>query len=299
MKKKLIWMLIALLIVPVVFVFGTIAAARIKMSGTVTLPKETVEMPTGVEAIAEGRRLFVSRSCVDCHGDDLSGRVVIDDLIAGTMAGSNLTSGQGGVAGKYREDGDWVMAIRHGVNPAGRKLFFMPAYEFHHMSDSEVGQLIAYIKGAPPVDNTPPSSNAGFMFSLFYLKGDLPLISTDIIPVGAAHSGATLPEPGLPLGRHLAQGCIGCHGPGYSGGSIPGVPPSFPKAANITPHRETGIGDWKEADFIGMMKTGKRPDGSDVNPFMPWKNFGEMTGEELSSLWEFLRTVPEKPFGGR
>ena len=299
MKKKLIWMLIALLIVPVVFVFGTIAAARIKMSGTVTLPKETVAVPTSAEAIGEGRRLFVSRSCVDCHGDDLAGQVVIDDLIAGTMAGTNLTSGQGGIAGKYKEDSDWVMAIRHGVDPAGHKLIFMPAYEYHHLSDSEVGALIAYIKNAPPVDKTPPKHFVGFMASLLYLIGDMPLVSTDLIPQEAPHTTAGTPEKGLPLGRHLAQGCIGCHGPGFSGGGIPGVPPSFPKAANITPHRETGIGDWKEADFIGVMKTGKRPDGSDVNPFMPWKNFREMTGEELSSLWEFLRTVPEKPFGGR
>lgn len=299
MKKKLMWLAILIPAVLVVIVFSTIGLARMKIGGTLELTKETVEVPTSPEDIAEGRRLFVTRSCVDCHGDDLSGNVVIDDPLVGVMAGSNLTSGKGGRAPAYKTTSDWVMAIRHGVDPQGNKLVFMPSYEFHHFSDAEVGKLIAYIQSVPPVDNTPPKTTPGFMLSLFYLKGDLPLIAAELIGSGTPHGNGSRPEPGVALGEYLAQGCIGCHGPGLSGGSIPGVPPDFPKGANITTDEATGIGKWTEANFQALMQTGKRPDGSDVNPFMPWKNFGAMTPEELSSLWQFLRTVPAKPFGNR
>jgi len=39
--------------------------------------------------------------------------------------------------------------------------------------------------------------------------------------------------------------------------------------SNITPHPETGIGKWTEADIVVALRNGKRPDGSIIGPPMP------------------------------
>jgi hypothetical protein len=77
---------------------------------------------------------------------------------------------------------------------------------------------------------------------------------------------------------------------------VPGTPPDFPKATNITP---TGIGTWSEADFIKSMRSGMRPNGTAINPFMPWSYVGQLTDEELKALWLYLASVPARETGLR
>jgi hypothetical protein len=47
------------------------------------------------------------------------------------------------------------------------------------------------------------------------------------------------------------------------------------------------------------MREGKRPDGSRLNEFMPWKVFRGMTDAEIHAMWLYLRSVPPKPFGNK
>jgi len=42
-----------------------------------------------------------------------------------------------------------------------------------------------------------------------------------------------------------------------------------PPAANLTPGGE--LAGWSDADIMRALREGKRPDGSALNPFMPWK----------------------------
>lgn len=98
----------------------------------------------GEAAAAEGLRPYFSRGCADRHGPDLGGKVVIDELLMGHVAGPNLTSGAGGIG--PRGEVDLVRAIRHGLAPDGRPLIFMPSHEFYPLSDAEVGAMIAAIR---------------------------------------------------------------------------------------------------------------------------------------------------------
>ena len=102
-----------------------------------------------------------------------------------------------------------------------------------------------------------------------------------------APAEAATPE----YGAYLAQVCTGCHGPDLAGRRVPGTPPELPPAANLTPHAD-GLGGWTEADFITALRAGKRPDGSDIHPFMPWKTYGAMTDVELRAIWAHLATLP-------
>jgi mono/diheme cytochrome c family protein len=65
-------------------------------------------------------------------------------------------------------------------------------------------------------------------------------------------------------------------------------------ATNLTPDKETGLGEWTEQMFIGAMRTG-RHQGVESNrkifPPMPAKNYSEMSEEDLKAIWAYLKTV--------
>jgi hypothetical protein len=66
-------------------------------------------------------------------------------------------------------------------------------------------------------------------------------------------------------------------------------------AINLTPDKETGIGEWTEEAFIQSMRTGKhqgQPNGRDILPPMPWQSIKEMTDDDLKAVWAFLRSIP-------
>lgn len=256
-----------------------------------------VAVPTDDASLVEGRRLYVARGCADCHAADLGGAVVIDDFLAGRIAGPNLTAGTGGIGG--RSDAELVKAIRHGLAPDGRGLLWMPSHEFYVLSDREIGAIVAAIRAAAPIDRTIAETTVGPLVRLLYLMGQVPALPAETIDHAAARPPAPVVGETAEYGAYLANLCVGCHGPGLSGGPIPGVPPDWPPSSNLTLDKDTGLGDWTKEQFVAAMRTGVRRDGSVIDPAMPWRNFAKMTDVELSALWEHLKTVPARPSGGR
>jgi mono/diheme cytochrome c family protein len=155
---------------------------------------------------------------------------------------------------------------------------------------------VAYLKQLPAVDREIPPSRFKPLGRILLATGRLELLAAPkTFHEGTAASAP--PEVSVGYGRYLADvsGCHGCHGPGLSGGHVDG-PDNLPPAANLTP---AGIGAWTQADFVRAIREGKRPDGSAVNEFMPWRSYASMTDAELEALWLYLRSVPAKPSGGR
>ena len=60
---------------------------------------------------------------------------------------------------------------------------------------------------------------------------------------------------------------------------------------NITPDRETGIGNWSEADFRNMMKTGIGHNGVRLYPAMPYVNYARMPDRDVDALFAYLKSV--------
>jgi len=61
-------------------------------------------------------------------------------------------------------------------------------------------------------------------------------------------------------------------------------------ATNLTPDRETGLGDWTEQQFIDAMRTGQhRGRGRPILPPMP---VAQHTDAELKAIWVYLRSIP-------
>ncbi|MBI3091706.1 MAG: c-type cytochrome [Candidatus Tectomicrobia bacterium] len=62
-------------------------------------------------------------------------------------------------------------------------------------------------------------------------------------------------------------------------------------ASNLTPDQETGLGKWTEQDFMRLMRSGVRPDGKRVDPFMAWPDYQGMTDADLKAIYAYLRTI--------
>jgi hypothetical protein len=62
---------------------------------------------------------------------------------------------------------------------------------------------------------------------------------------------------------------------------------------NLTPDKETGLGDWTEQNFITTIRTGKRMGkGRDLLPPMPFPAFQHMTDGDLKAIFAYLQTIP-------
>src|SRR5262249_21261715 len=132
-----------------------VSNARLNTTYAITPPP--LAIPSDAASISRGQHLAVAVArCVDCHGDNLAGKVFLDEP-PGRIVAPNLTRGAGGVAGLL-SDADWVRAIRDGVGPNGKALLIMPA-EYSQLSDADLAAIISYVKSTPPVDNDRLPSN--------------------------------------------------------------------------------------------------------------------------------------------
>ncbi|PMY01837.1 c-type cytochrome, partial [Pseudomonas sp. GW460-13] len=95
-----------------------------------------------------------------------------------------------------------------------------------------------------------------------------------------------VPAPTARYGGYVANACLGCHGPDFRGGKIPGGPPDWPPAADLRPVPGGAMSRYGQASaFIAMMRSGKRPDGSAVSRVMPFDSFGRMNDTDLTALY--------------
>ena len=239
--------------------------------------------------LVRGARLIVADGCTDCHTQDLGGQVMADDPAFGRLAPSNLTSGAGGIGARY-DDVALDAAIRDGVGWDGRKLIFMPSHEYAGLADNDVAAIIAHLKTVAPVNRAVPPMRLGPIARGLMATGRMVLLPNDNIEHGRttlamAPTGGTVEQ-----GRYLTKGCTGCHGSDYGGGPIPGGPPGAKPSANITPSGR--IGKWSEVEFVKALRDGVRPDGSAIDPSMPWKAIGTKTDEELQGMYRYLKTLP-------
>lgn len=299
MKRWLLRALVALLVVIVALVGFVWIRSAAALGQRYVIDEPPLALPTDAASLAQGEHIATTRGCRICHGPDLGGHVEVDVPAIGRLAGPNLTRGNGGI-GATLGVADWERAIRHGVAPDGRPLLFMPIRDFANLSDADTAALIAWARQVPPVDRSMPPSRVGPAGRALFAFGRMPnLLEARLIDQHAPHAATVAAEPTAAYGRYLAGACIGCHGDHFSGGAIPGLPPSFPKAANLTPDPATGLGKWSEADFVRTLRTGKRPDGTALDPFMPWRNLSRMSDTEMAALWAYLRTLPPRPRGQR
>jgi mono/diheme cytochrome c family protein len=303
MKPPMKWLvgIAVVLLVLAASCFGIVyALTEPRLARKYDIAAETVVIPTDAAGLARGRHVAIISGCVDCHGENLAGRVFFENAMIGRFVASNLTAGKGGVGARFA-DKDWIRAIRHGVRPNGKPLLAMPSKQYYSLSDADLGALLAYLKSIPAVDHELRASAVSLMgrVLMLFIK-DMALLAAERIDHGAVRPAAPVVGITPQYGAYLAVRCTGCHGDTLSGGKIPGTPPDWPPALNLTPYPGAATDVWSQDEFIRSLRTGITPRGNQLDTrYMPWKVLGQMTDDELKALWLFLRSAPPKEYGNR
>lgn len=133
------------------------------------------------------------------------------------------------------------------------------------------------------------------------------LAATAAVAAATALMAGAHADAQVDRGKYLVTfgGCNDCHTPGYFlgkpdmekflGGSdvafeIPGLG-AF-AGRNITPDKDTGIGNWTSEQIVTALQKGVRPDGRILAPIMPWHAFANLTKEDAIAIAAFLKSVP-------
>jgi mono/diheme cytochrome c family protein len=119
-----------------------------------------------------------------------------------------------------------------------------------------------------------------------------------LVLFGLARPASAQGDAGRGAYLATAGGCMGCHTEAmkgstpYAGGRELKTPFGTFYGPNITPHPRSGIGAWREADFMRALRMGERPDGAHYFPAFPYPSFTKITDADARDLWAYLRTLP-------
>jgi mono/diheme cytochrome c family protein len=108
-------------------------------------------------------------------------------------------------------------------------------------------------------------------------------------------------------GKYLVTfgSCTDCHTPGhffgkpdmsrFLGGSdvgfaIPGL--GVFVGPNLTPDKQTGLGNWSVEQIVTAFTTGKLPDGRILAPVMPYQAYAHLSKEDVLAIATYLKSLP-------
>ncbi|SER45451.1 Cytochrome c, mono-and diheme variants [Nitrosomonas sp. Nm51] len=93
-----------------------------------------------------------------------------------------------------------------------------------------------------------------------------------------------------------AGNCMGCHtargGQPFAGGRRLTTSFGVFVTPNITPDKETGIGNWSEMDFWQALHEGKSPDGRLLYPAFPYTEYTKVTRQDADAIFAYLQSLP-------
>jgi mono/diheme cytochrome c family protein len=130
------------------------------------------------------------------------------------------------------------------------------------------------------------------------------LVATVILAASAAASAA---ETQIERGKYLViiSGCGTCHTPGALlgkpdsarllagsevGFGIPGV--GVFVGGNLTPDKETGLGDWTTEQIVAAITKGVTPNGRKLFPVMPWPDLAHLSSDDAQAIAAYLKSLP-------
>jgi mono/diheme cytochrome c family protein len=238
-----------------------------------------IEIPGDAASIAEGERLTRIRGCNGgCHGDGVGGRAWDDGFLAGHAMAPDLA-----LASRTYSTAELTRIIRHGVRTNGEGVEIMPSPMFYHLSDADLGRIIAFLRSAPVTDKHVYAFNAGPMWRWQMATGDWVPWPEDIAGLGPRMTASTEGDA-LRAGEYLARtSCSECHGDKLEGD---GHTPNLTVAAAYSPE-----------DFTKLMRTGVALGGRELTLMsdVARSRFAHFTDAEIAALHAFLRSRAQPP----
>ena len=123
------------------------------------------------------------------------------------------------------------------------------------------------------------------------------LLSHALCSAFSLNAGAEPSKDTITRGEVLtvASDCASCHtsdpSKPFAGGRRIETPFGAIYSANLTPDRDTGLGQWTDEQFLRAMRYGTRPDGSRYYPAFPYPHFTKMTRDDVLAIRSYLATL--------
>jgi len=309
---KISGILFTLAIVVFVLVLSALAYANWALPN---VPLRDVVVSDSSDRIANGKYLANNvMVCMDCHSSRDWSRFSAP-MLEGTLGRGGERFDQAmGFPGKYTSknitpynlaswsDAELFRVITSGVTKSGNALFpVMPYHYYGGMDEEDIKDVIAYLRTLEPIEYVPESSTSDFPMNF--------IINT--LPRQPVFSKKPKKEDSIAYGKYLvnAAGCVECHTPfdgmaleldkAFSGGRSFPIPNGTVITPNITPHSETGIGNWTQDAFVARFKAYDMGKGylppavqtGEMNTIMPWTMYAGMDETDLSAIYTYLHSL--------
>lgn len=310
--KKILKYIAYLITLIVIIVVGLLANIKIALPNVAPAPQLKVEITPS--KLARGKYLANHvMLCVDCHSKR-DWTLFSGPMVTGTEGMGGETFDQNmGFPGKYIApnltpsnlsnwtDGEIFRAITSGVNKEDKALFtIMPYHQYGKLDKADIEAVIAYIRSLRLIENKIEPSSSDFPMSF--------IINT--MPKKAMFSNRPPITDKTNYDKYIttAAGCMECHTK-QENGKFVGEPfaggfefklndGSIVRSANLTPDDATGLGAWTLERFLirfkmyadSSYKLQKVVKG-DFQTTMPWTMYAGMTDEDLTAIYNYLRTL--------
>lgn len=249
-----------------------------------TVATHEIDIPEDSASIERGRHIARTRGCFGCHGQQLEGRV-FEEQWDWTVRGvaPNLAA-----AARRLDTATLERIIRHGIGADGRALWSMPSYNWVHLSDRDLGSLIAFLRSAPVVEQSLPRPVLGWRARWAMAAGretHMAKWALDVPPLILGEAD----DRQLVFGEYLAMTtCNECHGFDLRGDFLPEG--GTPDLAIVTAY--------DPESFRRLMDEGVALGGRDDLGLMSMvakDRFAYFSEAEREAIYAFLRTLPARP----
>jgi|SRR5690554_411232 len=309
---KITRILLILLSVVVILIISAITYVKMALPN---VPLKEVTVSNSPERIANGKYLANNvMVCMDCHSTRDWSKFSAP-LLDGTLGkGGELFDQAMGFPGRYISknitpfnlakwsDSELFRVITSGVTKSGKAIFpVMPYHYYGGMDEEDIKDVIAYLRTLEPIEFAPEESTSDFPMSF--------IINT--MPREPVFSKKPEKEVSIAYGKYLVNsaGCVECHTPfdgvaleldkAFAGGRQFPMPQGTVTTPNITPHSETGIGQWSRDAFVARFKAYDMENGyqppvvkpGEFNTIMPWTMYAGMDETDLSAIYTYLQSL--------
>jgi len=289
------------LVIVVTLLFFTMSA----LSVTTAVQAQT----SNKKLIADGQYIFALAGGCACHTvpdqtHHAGGRAF--PVPFGRVYSTNITQDKETGLGSWTDQQIHDSMVKGTRRDGSRILPVMPYEGYSGMAQEDLKALIAYLKTLKPVKKPTPD-----------LESWLPLMRSLGTPLYLkvfgrfSNSPALAPKSGVERGRYLVNHvslCGDCHTPRnilgapnhslYLAGADAKSGPLGEEVPNITPDKETGIGEWTREDIAELLISGTKPDLDNVQGLMyeviqgTSHGYKDMKRDDALAIADYLKSIP-------
>ncbi|MEB8345422.1 c-type cytochrome [Flavobacteriaceae bacterium KMM 6898] len=276
------------------------------------IPSYTAEIPefkvtVTPESVERGQKL-VSMLCAGCHMNSATGKLTGTRMLDapsefGEIYSQNITQDKTYGIGDWT-DAELVYLLRTGIKRDGN---YSPPYmaKLPGLADSDMNAIVSFLRSDNHMVNPDPMPD----------RPTKPSMLTKLLchvawkPFSYPTKPVELPneKDSIAMGKYLANNldCFSCHSadfktndfqvPENSAGYFAGGNKPLNKKGeimmtpNLTPDKETGIGNWSKEKFIKALKTGVLDE--EVPLRYPMTPYTQLTDKEAGAIYAFLMTL--------